>query len=125
MESSEARNKIIIIMAAVALVMIVGGAIFHRSIVALEFAIGVILTTALNAVKLFMMERTSERIMDIEDEKSGKNFASIQYLLRFILTGAVLVAAAFVPFIDIMGAIFGIFTMPVAIHVWRITGFSK
>ena len=120
MDPTAARKKIIMIMAIVALVMIVGGAVFHRDAAAIPFALGVILTTVLNAYKLSMIEKAATKITEIDDEARGKNTASAQYLLRYLVTIAVFLIAAFVPFIDVIGAIFGVFTMPIAIYSWRL-----
>ena len=121
-EIAEIRWKIIVNMLIVAAVLVVGGAVFHRSMPeALYFAIGVILSTGLNVLKLHMIGLASERIVQMEIEGRGKSFAGLQYLLRFLLTAAVLVAAAYVPFIDLIGAIFGVFTMQIAFYIWNIT----
>lgn len=199
MKVSKTCKKIIVIMMFVALTIIIGGAAFHRSIdLIIPFAFGVILTTALNALKLVMMERAAEKIVALDagpsqnpssadqreiqtiyedsggndeseeneesdegekDEESdegekdeeneeynkysedhkdskkveskifyqaktpaeakAKSFAGLQYLIRYLLTIAVFLGAAYVPFIDILGAIFGIFTLTIAMYVWR------
>ena len=121
MRVSETSRKLFTIMAVVALIIIIGGALYHRSMPeVMYFALGVILTTCLNAVKLLMLERTAEKIVNLEEEARAKGAAGLQYLLRFVLTIGVFLAAAFIPLIDLFGAIFGIFTMPLSLHIWRI-----
>ena len=104
-----------------ALVFIIGGIVFHRSIEALYFAIGVILTSSLNVGKVFLLERTVQKTLEMDDPDSGKNYVKLQYLLRYGLTGLVLLAAGLIhvhvdpPFISIWGAVFGIFTLQISV----------
>jgi len=95
-------------------IMAVGGA-FYRSISALHFAIGVAMTSALNILKMFMLERNVQKVVDFEDSNTGKNYLKLQYLLRFFMTAAVLLLAGLTKrFAVLYGAIAGIFTMQIA-----------
>ena len=77
-----------------AIIIIVIGTIYYRSFVAVPFTLGVCVTSALNVLKIWMLERSVQRIagMDVEDKDMGKNIVRFQYLLRYFLTGVVLVA---------------------------------
>jgi len=108
-------------MVIVALVMIAAGAVFFRSAEALPFALGVFLTTALNVLKAVWLEHTVNRVVEMEEGKAGSNLVRFQYLLRFILTGLVMVAAVYLPFIHLWGAVAGIFTFHIAAHLLRFT----
>ena len=108
-----------------ACVMIVGGIIFYRSLEAVYFAIGVILTSSLNIWKVNLLEKTVAKTLDMDDADAGKNYVRFQYLLRYFLTGAVLLAAGLIsmyvqpPFISIWGTVFGIFTLQIAVIATR------
>ena len=102
-----------------ALLMMVGGAVFYRSFEALEFALGVLLSSAFSAVKILMLEHNVKRILDMDNANSGQNYIRGQYLLRYALTGVVLVIAALVPFISVWGAVFGVLTMQIAVIAVR------
>ena len=120
--TSDINKKLTVIMSVVAAVIIAGGAVFYRSVPeTLHFALGVILTTSFNMIKLRMLERTAEKIVHLEDEGRAKAFAGVQYLIRFVLTIAVFLLAAFAPIINVFGAVFGIFTLTVSIYIWRLT----
>jgi predicted outer membrane lipoprotein len=107
-------KKMSFIMAGAAVLMIIGGAAYHRSIeAALPFALGVVLTTAFNVVRIVWLEVAINKAVAM-DEKSGANYIRVQYLLRFTALGLVLLVAVYVPFLDIFGAIFGIFTFHIA-----------
>ena len=112
-------------MGITALVLIAIGTAIYRSIEAVYFASGVILTTALNILKLALIERTVKKAIDIESPDAGKNYVRFQSLLRYFLTGIVLLAAGLIsvyvdpPFINIWGAIIGIFTLQISLIVVR------
>ena len=116
------KNLILFICVAAVAFFIVGGVIY-RSIEALYFAIGVVLTSSLNIGRLCLLERTVQKTLDIEDVNSGKNYVRLQFLLRYVLTGVVLMAAGLIsvyvepPFINIWGAIAGIFTLHISIFL--------
>jgi len=122
--SKTTRNMIFFICIA-ALAFIVGGVIFYRSIHALYFAIGVILTSSLNIGKVFLLQRTVQKTLEKDDIKSGKNYVRVQFLLRYALTTVVLLAAGLIsvyvepPFINIWGAIAGIFTLQISVLIVR------
>jgi len=107
------------------LVLIAAGVAIYRSLEALYFALGVVLTSALNVLKVFMLERTVKKAVDMEEAVAGKNYVRLQYLLRYFLTGIVLLAAGLVsvyvkpPFINIWGAVAGVFTLQVAVIAVR------
>ena len=90
----------------------------------LYFAIGVVLTSALNVLKIFLLERTVRKTMDMDNPDKGKNYIRIQGLLRYFLTAAILVIAGFTPFISVWGAIAGIFTLQVSIIIVRMMKFD-
>ena len=125
MNLSLPSKKMVVVIGISALVIIAGGAAIYRSVEAIYFALGVILTSALNVFKVFLLERTVKKVVDIEEPETGKNYVRLQYLLRYFLTGAVLLAVGLVtayvhpPFINIWGAIAGIFTLQIAVIVVR------
>ena len=125
MALSLTSKRMICVIGISALVIIVGGAAIYRSIEAIYFALGVILTSALNVFKVFLLDRTVKKTIDIEDPDAGKNYVRLQYLLRYFLTGAVLLGAGLVtnyvkpPFINIWGAVAGIFTLQISVIIVR------
>lgn len=115
MKISVTVRRMILVMLAAGLLMIVGGfiaAAHFPVIVPLPFAAGVLLTTALNVVKALWLQHVVQKIVTMEDEAAAGNYLRAQYFLRFILTGAVLAAAALLPesIISLWGAVAGIFT---------------
>jgi len=79
-----------------ALFIIVIGAVFYRSLAALPFALGVIVTSGLNIIKIRMLEQTVQKVISMDDQEAGKNVIRLRYLLRYFLTGIVLVAVGLI-----------------------------
>ena len=91
--ASKLMKKMILISA---LLIIIIGIIFYlidgRPFAALPFALGVLVTATLNIIKMRMLERTVHKVVYMDDQDAGKNVVRLQYLLRYLLTGVVLVA---------------------------------
>jgi len=110
---------------ASALVIIAIGAVIYRSIDSLYFAIGVIITSSLNVLKIYLLDRSVRKTLEMDNPTTGKLYTSFQYLLRYFLTGAVLLAAAMItlyvepPFINLWGAVAGVFTLQIAVIITR------
>ena len=122
MSLSATVKKMIIIMCVSGAVFIAAGAAYYRSVEALNFALGAAVTTGFNVIKTIMLERSAIRASGMEDGNAASNYVRLQSLLRFVLTGAVLVAAVLIPFIGTWGAIAGVLTMNVAAFVVKIIG---
>jgi len=131
MKLSPLTRRMILMIGIAALVMITGGAIFFRSIEALYFAFGVILTSGLNVLKVYMLERTVARTLEMDQESKGENYVKLQNLLRFGITAVVLLGVglvqiyAYPPFINIFGAIFGLFTLQISVLTCRKTNLEE
>ena len=125
MNLSLLSKKMILFIGIAALFIIAGGAAIYRSLDALYFAFGVILTSSLNIFKVFLLERAVKKTTSLEIPDAGKNYIRIQYLLRYLLTGIVLLAAGLIstyvdpPFINVWGAAAGIFTMQISLIIVR------
>ena len=79
-----------------ALILILIGAVFYRSLAALPFALGVLVTSALNIFKIRMLEKTVQKVIHMDDPEAGKNVVRFQYLVRYFMTGIVLVAVGLI-----------------------------
>ena len=116
MKLSKDARRMLALIAGQALVIIVLSAVYFRSSLFLPFAYGVLLTCALNCVKVLHIEHTVKKA--VEGQSAGA-WGGAQYMLRFFLTGAVLVFAAVSPHINLWGAIAGIFTLQIAAYGLR------
>jgi len=82
--------------AVAAIIIIIIGVVFYRSLAAIPFGLGVIVTSILNIYKIRMLERTVQKVINMEDKESAKNVVRLRYLLRYSLTGIVLVAVGLI-----------------------------
>ena len=109
-------SKMIRAVICISVLMMVGGAVAFRSSFAVAFALGVAMTMILNVVKIIWLRYCVTRAVNMEST-GGTAFIGIHYILRFILTGFVLVAAHFIPFVDMFGAVVGLLSLPFANYV--------
>ena len=112
---STGAKRMIALIAGQCLVIIAGSAVYFRGAGFLPFAYGVLLACALNCGKVLLIERTVKRAA----QGSLGAWGGTQYLVRFLLTGAVLVLAAVIPFINLWGAAAGVLTYQVALFSMR------
>jgi len=111
--------------------IIVVGAIVYRSWVALPFAFSVTIVSALNVLKIWMLERTVNKISDMDDPGTGKTYVKFQYLVRYFGTVILLLAIGFIylyspiQIVNVWGAIAGIFTMQIAVMRVRFIKFEE
>lgn len=131
MKLSPPSKRMILVICISASIFIVGGIAFCLTFdilpsnEALPFALGVLLTSSVNVLKIVMLERTVQKAIGMDNVNAGKNYVRLQYLLRYLITGIALVAAALTPFISIWGAVAGILTMQVAALTAKSTNYDK
>jgi len=95
-QPTKASKLMIRMVLVAALVIILIGIIYYRSLAALPFALGVLLISGLNIIKLRMLEKTVQKVVHMDDQEAGKNLVRLQYLLRYFMTGVVLVAVGLI-----------------------------
>jgi len=110
-------NKMIIVIICVSMLLIIGGIIFLRSPLAVEFALGVAMACGLNIVKVKLLKHAVERATTRGVGAAGYTMG--MYLIRFVLTGLVLVASHYIPFVGMPGALIGLISMPIASYSLR------
>ena len=122
---SKLSKKMIQMVGVAALIFMLAGAVFYRSLAALPFALGVSIPAALNMLKIYMLDCTVNKVIDMDDPNTGKNYVRLQYLFRYLLTGLVLLAIGLIhantdpPVISIWGAVAGVFTMQISVIICR------
>ena len=113
MKLSGIAKRMILILSVILLLLIAASLVYYRSLAFLPFALGALLGTAANIAKVFLIENAVNKTVGMAAEKGG-NYIRLQNFLRFLLTGTVLVAAAFIPFVSLYGAAAGILGYQVA-----------
>ena len=112
LKRSDMAKKMVWAIAFLFLALLVVSIVFSRSWGGLSFAIGAALGCGVSALKVVMIDRLADKV--INEGESAVGNIGIQYLLRFLLTAVVLVIAALVPFISFWGAAAGVLTLQVA-----------
>ena len=97
------------------MVCILASAVYYRSLDFLPFMFGVFSGTAVSIVKVFLLDNAVNKALTMEQKHAG-NYLSIQYLLRFVLTGVVLYLGAIVPQLSLWGVVAGILAFQLAAY---------
>ena len=114
---SKDAKRMLALIAGQALVIILISAIYFRSLEFLPFAYGVLISCALNYFRIYMIERTVQKTVTMQS--GGVAFGWGQYMIRFLMTGVVLILVAMSPYISLWGAIAGIFTFQLSAYMLR------
>ena len=115
MKLSVTAKRMFLVIGTSSVLIIFIGAALYRSNEIFAFALGVFLMSALNCAKVIMLERAVMRAVQLKDQKSAKGHIALRYILRLVLTMAVLVLAAYSGHRSMMlGAVVGVFTFQIA-----------
>ncbi len=76
----------------------------------LSWTLGITFGLVFSLLKLKLMENTITKCLTMPEGKAQK-YANVQYMIRYILTGVVLVIAALEPSINLLGVFFGLISM--------------
>ena len=116
MKLSALSKKMIMAVCVSALVFIAAGAVFFRSREIIPFALGVLLVSAVNCVKVIMLERAAIKATRSSGNpaESAAAMIGVQYFARLLLTGGVLLICVLSPHISVVGAALGVLTMQAA-----------
>lgn len=81
----------------------------------LSWTLGIIFGLVFSLLKLKLMQNTLAKAVTLPEGKAQK-YANVQYMIRYILTGVVLVVAALQPSINLLGVFFGLISMKVGAY---------
>ncbi|NLK35677.1 MAG: hypothetical protein GX301_09615 [Gracilibacteraceae bacterium] len=123
MRLSDLAKRMILTILSIALICILGSVIYYRSLAFLPFMFGVLIGSALSIAKVFLVERTVDKVLAMEKKVAG-NYVSIQHIMRLLLSGVVLFLGATVPQISLWGVVAGILAFQLAVFNVRFTSKS-
>jgi len=118
MRLSAAAKRMIRVVCISFPILVVGSAVYYRSLACAPFVLGLLLGTFLNITKIWMLNRTTKKVLGMEVLRAG-NYVRVQHFLRFFLTCIVLVIAALAPFVDLWGAIAGVVVYQIAVYTLK------
>ena len=81
-----------------------------------SFTVGILFGLIFSILKLILIKNTIEKAVTMPEGKAQK-YTNVHYMIRYILTGIVLLVAALEPSIDILGVFFGLLSMKVAAYM--------
>jgi hypothetical protein len=116
-----AKRMITVILALMALIIIAAAIVVYVREMGfvshfLPFAGGAVLGAGINVMKVFLLDRAVNKAVGIEEGKSGAVYMRLQYFVRFILTGVVLVGAVLISTVLFWGAAAGVLTNQLAAY---------
>lgn len=83
----------------------------------LPFAVGLLLGCLLSVAKIVLLEKSLSHSVELE-EKNAKNYSSLQSILRFFLTIAVLLSVVLFPkVVGLFGTVLGILSLQLSAYV--------
>ncbi|NLK75163.1 MAG: hypothetical protein GX288_07745 [Clostridiales bacterium] len=120
MKLSNLAKKMIFSILIIALICTLGSVIYHRSMAFLPFMFGALLGSAISIAKVFLLERTVDKALTME-QKHAKNYVSLSHIIRLLISGLALFLGAVVPQISLWGVAAGILAFQVAVYSLKFT----
>jgi hypothetical protein len=117
---SDLVKRMVFTILIIALLCILGSAVYYRSLDFLPFVFGVLIGSAVSIAKAFLLERAVDKALTMEQKHAG-NYVGIQHVLRLLLSGAALVLGAIVPQVSLWGVVCGLLAFQLAIYSIKFT----
>lgn len=108
------KNQLVVYMILFSLIVEIIGILLVKN--KMSFTVGILFGLIFSILKLMLMKKSIEKAVTMPAEKA-QVYTNVQYMVRYILTGIVLVVAALEPSIDIFGVFFGLLSMKVAAYM--------
>lgn len=108
------KNLLIVYMILFSLIIEIIGILLVNN--KMSFTKGILFGLIFSILKLSLMKHTIEKAVMMPEGKAQK-YTNVQYMIRYILTGIVLLVAALEPSIDLIGVFFGLLSMKVAAYM--------
>jgi hypothetical protein len=115
MKLSDLAKRMIWTILIIGFVFIIGSVIYYRSLDFLPFFFGVSLGSVVSIVKVFLLDNTVNKALSMDKTGAGK-YVSLQYFIRFFLTGVILYIGAVVPDINLWGVAAGVIAFQLATY---------
>ena len=108
------KNLMVVYMILFSLIMEVVGILIVNDKKA--FTMGIAFGLIFSILKLMLMQNSIKKSVLMPEAKAQK-YANVQYMIRYVLTGAVLLVAALEPTINIIGVFLGLLSMKVGAYI--------
>ena len=108
------KNLIIVYMILFSLIMEIIGILIVDDPKA--FTLGIAFGLIFSILKLMLMKNSIKRSVTMPEAKAQR-YANVQYMIRYLLTGVVLLVAALEPTINLLGVFLGLLSMKVGAYM--------
>ena len=109
---SDTCKKLSTVIAVLGLIALVVGLFFAGN--KIYWIVGIILGTVASLVKVYMLERTLDKAVDM-DPKNANNYTRANYTMRLVVSVVIVVLACLVEQINVVGVLIGLLLVqPVA-----------
>ena len=108
------KNLIIVYMILFSLIMEIIGILVVDD--AKAFTIGLVFGLVFSILKLMLMKNSIKKSITMPEAKAQR-YANVQYMIRYLLTGIVLLVAALEPTINLLGVFLGLLSMKVGAYM--------
>ena len=108
------KNLMVVYMILFSLIMEIVGILIVNDKKA--FTMGIAFGLIFSILKLMLMQNSIKKSV-LMPEAKAQRYANVQYMIRYILTGVVLLVAALEPTIDIIGVFLGLLSMKVGAYI--------
>ena len=108
------KNLMVVYMILFSLIMEIVGILIVNDKKA--FTMGIAFGLIFSILKLMLMQNSIKKSV-LMPEAKAQRYANVQYMIRYVLTGVVLLVAALEPTIDIIGVFLGLLSMKVGAYI--------
>lgn len=108
------KNLMVVYMILFSLIMEIVGILIVNDKKA--FTMGIAFGLIFSILKLMLMQNSIKKSV-LMPEAKAQRYANVQYMIRYVLTGVVLLVAALEPTIDILGVFLGLLSMKVGAYI--------
>jgi len=113
MKISAIAKRMMIINGILVVPLIAGALIYYRSMSFLPFALGSVLGVGASIIRIIMLDHSVQKVVTMDKDRAGA-YMTLQQILRFLIAALALIAAVFLPFMNLYGTAGGILTFQIA-----------
>ena len=111
---SDTCKKLSTVIAVLGLIALVVGLFFAGN--KIYWIVGIILGTVASLVKVYMLERTLDKAVDM-DSKNANNYTRANYTMRLVVSVVIVVLACLVEQINVVEVLIGLFLVKPAAYI--------
>lgn len=121
-EVIKTRNSLMIITVVMGVICMALGLFFAENI--FKWILGIAIGVLICIFRIFSMTKSLSKAVEMEPT-DAKNYARVQYMLRYILTFAFAVVACYLGFASPVGVIVGLILLQPAVYIYNFIDSKK